>query len=657
MSGSGNDPLPPIAAGGDRVKHALHPPFRIACLLRLWDAGEDMVQDPPEIDHCPACGAAMDVRGLEPLSEVACPHCAAPTLVKRAFGPYTLLQLHAMGGMSQVFLARDHLLDREVALKVLGADWSMDAERIAAFDREARVTAALSHPNIVRVLRTGIAYGRFYIAMEFVPGGHLENRIRTAGRIPEDELLALAVDVAHGLRAAHLAGLIHRDVKPGNILIDAQDRAKLVDFGLALVTQGGLAHASERWATPYYAPPETIEGAPEDFRSDLYAFGATLYHALAGTPPCALDSASSDELLAAKRHIPPLASVEPSISPGTCRIVDQAMAWHPGDRFAGYDEMIAALSDSAMRLKSAASTPSVPTSSTMPTGIPVPPPPSPATARSSDLRMVIAAVVAVVLAGWWFLRDDGTPLPSSVPAPAPPTPSATVSPVAGIYNQAHAALKQREYDVAAAIFEELFQNESTAEPTRTMAGLESVICTYSAGRPRHARARVRQVLDHVAVFEEDPFAPGAQSISPGIVDVLKAVLRPEPVALPAIIDARAPVGHLPQLLLASMTAALKNWEQGMLNQAVRGFEAVVAWRPASGSPDLEIYRDLAQRHLEDFKLLQHPCFTSLPADRAGCDAALKTLAELEGRLATSGRARFNLLAWRHDIERHARLLK
>lgn len=609
-----------------------------------------MVQEPPEIDHCPACGAAMDVRGLEPLSEVACPHCAGPTLVKRTFGPYTLLQLHAMGGMSQVFLARDHLLDREVALKVLGADWSMDAERIAAFDREARITASLSHPNIVRVLRTGIAYGRFYIAMEFVPGGHLENRIRTAGRIPEDELLALAVDVAHGLRAAHLAGLIHRDVKPGNILIDAQGRAKLVDFGLALVTQGGLAHASERWATPYYAPPETIEGAPEDFRSDIYAFGATLYHALAGTPSCALDSASSDELLAAKRCVPPLASAGSSITPGTCRIVDRAMAWHPGDRFAGYDEMIAALSDSAMRLKSVASTPSVPT------GIPVPTPPSPGNARSSDLWMVIAAVVAVVLAAWWFLREDDEPLPSPVALPAAPAPAAGGFNVAGIYNQAHTALTQREFDLAAAIFEELFQNESTAEPTRTMAGLESVICTYFAGMPRHARARARQVLDHVVVFEEDPFAPGAQSISPEIVVVLKAVLRPDPVALPVVIDARAPAGHLPQLLLVSMTAALKNWEQGLLTQAVRGFEAVVAWRPAAGSSDLEIYRDLAQRHLDDFQILQHPCFTSLPADRAGCDAALRTLAELEGRLATSGRARFNLLAWRHDLERHARLL-
>jgi eukaryotic-like serine/threonine-protein kinase len=94
-------------------------------------------------------------------------------------------------------------------------------------------------------------------------------------------MLPLAIEVAQGLKAAHAAGLIHRDVKPGNILLDAEGHAKLVDFGLALVTHGGKAQATELWATPYYVPPETVEGQAEDFRSDIYAFGATLYHALA----------------------------------------------------------------------------------------------------------------------------------------------------------------------------------------------------------------------------------------------------------------------------------------------------------------------------------------------------------------------------------------
>jgi hypothetical protein len=188
-----------------------------------------------------------------------------------------------------------------------------------------------------------------------------------------------------------------------------------------------------------------------------------------------------------------------------------------------------------------------------------------------------------------------------------------------------------------------------------MAGLESVIGTYLAGSPRHARARARQVLEHVAAFDVDPFTPGAELVSPAMVVVLKAVLRPDPVAPPAI-DAQDPPGHLPQLLLASMVAGLKNWEQGMMADGARAFEAVVAMRMPAGKSDFDGYRELARKHLDDFKLLQDPCFNRLPADREGCDAALRTLTQLETRLATRGRARFNVQAWRHDIERHARLL-
>ena len=180
----------------------------------------------------------MDVSAVAPFSNVECPNCGKHTRVKREFGPYTLVRRHAVGGMSMVFVAHDNTLDREVALKILSEDFSADERRIAAFEEEARITASFSHPNVVRVLTTGRAFGRFYIAMEFVPGGHFEHQIRERGKIPELEMLPLAIEVAQGLKAAHAAGLIHRDVKPGNILLDAEGHAKLVDFGLALVTPG-----------------------------------------------------------------------------------------------------------------------------------------------------------------------------------------------------------------------------------------------------------------------------------------------------------------------------------------------------------------------------------------------------------------------------------
>ncbi|MDP5006764.1 MAG: serine/threonine protein kinase, partial [Verrucomicrobiales bacterium] len=314
-----------------------------------------MPEHEESIAYCHACGNPMNVEKVAPFSNVTCPTCSKHTRVKREFGPYTLTRRHAVGGMSMVFVARDETLDREVALKILSEEFSTDGKRIAAFEEEARITASFSHPHVVRVLTTGKAFGRLYIAMELVPGGHFEHQIRERGKIPEVEMLPLAIQVAEGLKAAHAAGLIHRDIKPGNILLDAEGHAKIVDFGLSLVTQGGTAQATEIWATPYYVPPETIEGLPEDFRSDIYAFGATLYHALAGVPPCDEESMGTNVLREAKKRVVPLGKIDPELSIATCAIVDRAMAYSPEDRFGSYDEMISALQSALKRLNSSAS--------------------------------------------------------------------------------------------------------------------------------------------------------------------------------------------------------------------------------------------------------------------------------------------------------------
>ena len=294
----------------------------------------------------------MDVSALSPFTMVECPQCGVQTRVKSRFGPFRLVRRHAVGGMSMVFAAQDETLDREVALKILNEDYSADERRIAAFEQEARLTASFSHPHVVRVFTTGRAFGRFYIAMEMVPGGHFEQRIHDLGKIPEAEMLPLAIEVARGLKAAKAAGLIHRDVKPGNILLDAEGHAKLVDFGLALVTQGGKARASELWATPYYVPPETVEGAEEDFRSDIYAFGATLYHTLSGKPPCGEESMSTDALREAKKHVLPLEKMDPSISGRHLPAGQQGDGLSmPRTAMHSYDELIADLTNALARLK------------------------------------------------------------------------------------------------------------------------------------------------------------------------------------------------------------------------------------------------------------------------------------------------------------------
>ena len=286
----------------------------------------------------------MNVAPVGPFSNVACPYCGKHTRVKREFGPYTLLRRHAIGGMSVVFVAQDNTLNREVAVKILNENYSADTRRIDAFEEEARVTCSFSHPHVVRVFTTGRAFDRYYIAMELVVGGHFEHQIEERGTIPEREMLPLAIQVAEGLKAALGAGLIHRDIKPGNILLDAQGNAKIVDFGLALLLgKGGTAQAKEIWATPYYVPPETIEGHPEDFRSDMYAFGATLYHAAVGRPPFL----GSDPIALINDHlhqVPPHPVLEvEDFDADLADLLLMMLEKDPARRPSSYDDLIARL--------------------------------------------------------------------------------------------------------------------------------------------------------------------------------------------------------------------------------------------------------------------------------------------------------------------------
>jgi len=586
----------------------------------------------------------MDVSAVPPFSRVNCPRCGENTRVKNEFGPYTLLRRHAIGGMSVVFIARDNTLDREVALKILNEEYSASGRRIAAFEEEARITASISHPHVVRVLTTGRAFGRFYIAMELVTGGHLEHQIRERGALPESEVLPLAIEVAEGLRAAHAVGLIHRDIKPGNILLDAMGHAKIVDFGLALVTMGGKAQAKEIWATPYYVPPEAIEGRPEDFRSDIYAFGATFYHALAGKPPCGEESMVTTILREAKLNVRPLAAAAPQLNAETCAVIDRAMAFEPGRRFQSYDELIAALKFAW--LQSSGEAGSTETALMRRRRL---------AKRREKIWMVVAAASLLSLIGGAVLALKRPPKPrearavdeiaSVVEAPAG---EATLDPavaerIGNRYKEARTALEGGELLRAQQGFAALRDDPEVMEPTGTWAGVEAVISALLDGRGEDAREEAKRTLAHL-----NGLGPADEkSLRVELAPLLESFNGWAPLSAEKLSPANAAAPDV----MVWMLAGLKEWEQGRWALAARFFTVLLEAPLRESEGWARLYQQLARNYLADQARLA-PFMPGEPAQSVeACRAQREALDRVLGELQTRGRARFNVRAWQLELAR------
>jgi serine/threonine protein kinase len=261
--------------------------------------------------------------------------------VRTQFDHFQLVEAIASGGMGPVYKARDMNLDRIVALKLLRKEFSVDQEYIEKLETEAKITASVSHPNVVKVFSFGCDQGLYYIAMELVDKGSLDDLMGLQGRIAEVQVLEIGIQVAQGLNAAMEAGLIHRDVKPGNILFADARTSKIVDFGLAMpLEQARDAEGGEIWGTPYYVAPEKLNHEPEDFRSDIYSLGGTLFHALAGRPPFEADNASMVALKHIKSQVVSLQAFAPDISSPTAYVINRTLAKDPNERYQSYTELV-----------------------------------------------------------------------------------------------------------------------------------------------------------------------------------------------------------------------------------------------------------------------------------------------------------------------------
>jgi len=256
-------------------------------------------------------------------------------------GRYELRNQIARGGTAQVYLARDLLLDRPVALKVLFPELSSDHSFVERFRREAQAAANLMHPNIVQVFDWGESDRTYFIVMEYVDGEPLSSIIRTQAPLGDRQAASIASDIAKALSYAHRHGVVHRDIKPGNVLITADGQVKVTDFGIARaigvdeqVTQTGLV-----MGTATYFSPEQAQGLPVDARSDVYALGVVLFEMLAGRPPFSGETPVAIAYQHVREQPPSLRSLNPAVPVALEAIVLQAMAKLPAERYVSADEM------------------------------------------------------------------------------------------------------------------------------------------------------------------------------------------------------------------------------------------------------------------------------------------------------------------------------
>jgi serine/threonine-protein kinase len=260
------------------------------------------------------------------------------TLINTLFdGRYRILRKLGSGGMANVYLAEDEDLGRRVAIKILNDRYANDELFIERFRREAKSAAALSHPNIVSIYDRGEAEGTYYIAMEVIEGRSLKELILTRGPLPIGQAIAFTFEILDALRFAHRHGIIHRDVKPHNILIGGE-RLKVTDFGIARAGASQMTEAGSIMGTAQYLSPEQARGAPVTASSDLYSVGIVLYEMLTGKVPFSGDSAIEIAMKHLNELPKPPSKIRPEIPEDLDHVVLRALAKAPEDRYQTAEE-------------------------------------------------------------------------------------------------------------------------------------------------------------------------------------------------------------------------------------------------------------------------------------------------------------------------------
>lgn len=524
---------------------------------------------------CPACGTLVDLGAEEPLARATCPQCGEKIRVERAFDNFVLLETLGVGGMGSVYKARDTRLDRLVALKLLRKELSDDPAEAARLQQEARATAAVNHPNVIQVYSSGSDHGQFYLVMELVDHGSLDDLMEQEKRVPEERALETAMQVARGLQAACEKGLIHRDVKPANILFADEGTAKIGDFGLAVVAEQKAEARNEIWGTPYYVAPERLNNEPEDFRSDIYSLGATLFHAIAGRPSIEGETNSASALRQLKNEPIDLGMHAPEVSGETRRIINRMLAPEPAQRFASYDELIEqlqqahrALSDGDGKRKDASNW------------------------RGWKLFAALAALLALFLGGGYFFATKVSPRSAAVENQAT-SPSDRSAALTQQYEDARRQLLAGKYDAASSVFARLAAETPNAQPLLNWIRLHRGLAALLGGQPAQAKEAFSEV-ERAGPFS---MARGDAALARFFVETAKSAAASGAITAP-VSSSRETSSVQPFSLFLF---AAKNWQLSAFPAASALFEQFLASQPSGKFAWINDYKPLARKYVDDYK--------------------------------------------------------
>src|SRR5271154_4442402 len=275
-------------------------------------------------------------------------------------GRYRVISRLGSGGMADVYLAQDQMLGRQVAVKVLHHHFAEDQEFVERFRREASSAAALSHPNIVGIFDRGEWNDTYYIAMEYVDGRSLKAIVREQGPLEPATAIDIVIQILRAARFAHRRGVIHRDLKPHNVILDEEGRVRVTDFGIARAGASDMTLTGSIMGTAQYLSPEQAQGFAVTGASDLYSIGVILYELLTGVVPFEGETAVAIAFKQVAAEPYPPSALNPALPASLDAIVLRALAKNPGDRYADADEFIAALQQARLALPLSAGAPAAP---------------------------------------------------------------------------------------------------------------------------------------------------------------------------------------------------------------------------------------------------------------------------------------------------------